>query len=167
MSAVEETRSPAPEQLETSSIKTAMNRKYRRQNREQANKKRRENYHKNKADAGIVSKPFVREVSQKELEMPPFREAFPKPEDLNDEGCRALGNAIIINAAMEYYDICERTDSYALRKLDEFIESTWFNDLTDIPWRKFKSIIKAHKKAGNLPHLIKPRGAFSKKETQT
>jgi len=159
-----------PGAVDSQSLSTAYNRKYRRQNRARANARRRENYKKEKAKTGIKRQACGIKFSEKEASMPPFRKAFPTPDCLDDEGCRALADAILVRAAADYYDVCDHPDDLIIKspdtsdayrrskkKLDEFIESTWFNDLTDIPWRTFKKIILEHKKAGHMPSITKPR----------
>ena len=111
-----------------------------------------------------------RVISEKELSMPSFREAFPTPDYLDDEGCRLLTIAILNRAAEDYYDVCDHPDdlkSYAppgsdanlrtKKKIDEFIESTWFDTICDIPGSTFKKIIKKHKANGKFPNVTKPR----------
>ena len=98
--------------------------------------------------------------------LPDFREAIPTPDDLDDLGCKALANAIILRAAEDYYDVCNDPDmeiqlgkdedmpkAYFCYKnaIESFLYSEWYGMLTDVLPETFIKAIKEHKKKGKFP----------------
>lgn len=71
--------------------------------------------------------------------MKDFREAFPTPDCLDDDGIRNLRAAIILQAAS---DFCEtgkdvRRNIGRILELNRFLHSDWYKCLTDMPYGHF------------------------------
>lgn len=110
--------------------------------------------------------------------LPSFREAFPTPDDIDEDGARMLAAAIIAQTAEDYFDHCNDEDRpYELasnqtvddipnnqlctRHMQEaFIDGPVFECLTDIDPQFFKEGIreykKHHKKLPNTSSMIFP-----------
>lgn len=97
--------------------------------------------------------------------LPEFHEAIPTPDKLNTEGCKALAAAIIARAAYDYYDVCLQPDNESNVQLatnesipvkmycdkaviEHFIDSKWYDCLTNIPPRAFREVIKERRREG-------------------
>lgn len=111
------------------------------------------------------------EVCQADL-LPPWKEACPTPEDMDDDGAKALAAAIIARTAEDYYRVChlhEAETSYGKDEngnemvpdsvnalctrhmIEQFIdESCLFDALTNIDRETFKHTIQNLRKK-NIP----------------
>lgn len=114
-------------------------------------------------DAPIILPDFTEKPSPADL-LPDFREAIPTPDKLDTSGCKALAAAIIARAAYDYYDVCLQPDTgypelatnqnmpasmYCDKGvLEHFIDSKWFDCLTNIPPKAFREIIKERRRHG-------------------
>lgn len=108
--------------------------------------------------------------------MKPWKEACPTPDDMDDDGARALAAAIIAKTAEDYYRVCHLQESPACyghdtkgnelvpdnqnvlctrHMLEMFIdESTMFDALCDIDRKVFKEKIQQLRKSGkSLPSV--------------
>jgi len=98
-------------------------------------------------------------------DLPTFREAFPNSDALDDDGVKNLMAAIMTRAAADYFDVCKdpldlaAVDSMCSRKeLERFIDSEWYECLTDIDRNAFRRIINKHRENGKtLPTVYTPR----------
>ena len=99
--------------------------------------------------------------------MKDFEEAFPTPDTLNDEGCRKLMAAILLQSATDFEQMYEHPISYPLKPgevsipdLDSFFKSEWYKTLASevlpIPAEEFrKRAIQFHLRGHNIGRFIK------------
>lgn len=103
-------------------------------------------------------------------DLPSFRETFKTPEDLDDRGCNALLNAILLRTAQDYYEVCDQQHTVLTgdedvtipalctrTMIEAFINGAGdleFDSITSITPRTFKEAIKAIKRRGDkLPTI--------------
>lgn len=102
--------------------------------------------------------------------MKDFREAHPTSDSLDDNGCRALAAAVVLQAASDMYaDLSfdrKRTfrpgslarhdnSDWSVKVIREFIFSKWFNCLTDLdPKRFYDTVIFWWRNKKDLPGYI-------------
>ena len=71
------------------------------------------------------------------------------PYKLNDDGAKALAAAIIVQAAKDYHSVCLKLpDNHSRGELERFIDSDWYETLTDIPRSAFRETIQRMKRTG-------------------
>lgn len=109
-----------------------------------------------------------------EDKFPDFREVFPDYSYLDQQGAEALGRAIVLTAAKDYYDVCDhKLMDYSLPMnvplnklniplpalcsrlmLEVFLNSDLYQMITDIPAETFRRKIRWFKHANKpLPQL--------------
>ena len=94
--------------------------------------------------------------------MKDFREAFPTPDRLNDEGCQRLASAIVLQAAEDYYEYLKdawrhrgKVDLAPAADLRAFVYGPMFARITDISPEEFYRIVKEWWRRGrSLPAYI-------------
>jgi len=70
--------------------------------------------------------------------MKDFREAFPTPDCLDDDGIRNLRAGIILQAACDFCNYGKDVLSIpGLLEMNDFLRSKWFTCLTDMPYKHF------------------------------
>lgn len=105
--------------------------------------------------------PFCRPKHGNADNMPSFREAFPTPEYLDDDGVKNLVAAIVLRVAQDYYDVCDRPENepnYAKAEIERSLRSGWFETISSIDINHFVKIIREHKKAGKPMAIYIPKG---------
>lgn len=97
--------------------------------------------------------------------MKDFKEAFPDSDSLDDEGCKRLAAAIILQAAADMYDDIKFRMKYPtapiyrtacdIKCIKEFVYSDWFSSLTDIDPETFiDTVVQWYTKKKDLPGYI-------------
>ena len=122
----------------------------------------------------VIQLPEVTEELSPGDALPNFRDRFPKADDLNTDGCKALAAAIVLRAAMDYYEVCKKPLTVDVRNPDcwkghshaEWVESKdglhlfvhtpFFQELTDINPDSFeKTIMKRRVFGKKLPTMVR------------
>lgn len=99
--------------------------------------------------------------------MKDFREQHPTADSLDDDGCRRLASAVILQAAMDLYDDLDFRFKYpdspvislnnvcGVESITKFVRSNWFGCLTDVdPVNFLDTVADWFTKRRSLPRYI-------------